>query len=53
MLIRWAADKEKELYGYAEFGRYDVLAAVDRIHEGYLESRESASGSYGRDNNKL
>ena len=36
MLIRWATDKEKELYGYTEFGKFDVLVAVDRMTQNIL-----------------
>jgi len=31
MLIRWATDKERELFGYTKFGKHDVLATVDRM----------------------
>jgi diadenosine tetraphosphate (Ap4A) HIT family hydrolase len=32
MLIRWAASNEKEKHGYnTEYGKYDVLTAVDRM----------------------
>jgi diadenosine tetraphosphate (Ap4A) HIT family hydrolase len=34
MLIRWATEKEKQLHGYDDnFGKYDVLVAVDRMSE--------------------
>jgi len=38
MLVRWATDKEKQLYGYdnEKFGKYDILVAVDRMTENIL-----------------
>ena len=36
MLIRWATDIEKQLFGYEKYGKYDVLAAIDRMTENVL-----------------
>jgi len=36
MLIRWATENEKNLYGYDEFGKHDVLTAVDRMTENVI-----------------
>jgi len=50
MLIRWASEKEKLLndYNNDEFGKYDVLVAVDRMTDNILGIL-----GFSRENNKI
>jgi hypothetical protein len=50
MLIRWASENEKMLYGYSNeyFGEFDVLVAVDRMTENII-----GIIGFSRKNNKI